>query len=168
MTKNAFVSAIMFVIVIFLQVVCNRICLFNIAVPFVFLYFILRLPLTLSVNWVMTMSFIIGLVVDVFSNTYGMYAMSSTIVGALRKPICTLFYPREDEMSIPIPSISTLGVSTYLKYMFTLVLIFCVVIYVIQLFTFYNFGLTLMRIIGSSLLTAVILFGFDSIVTTKS
>lgn len=168
MTKNAFLSAMMFLVVVFLQVVCNRICLFNIAVPFVFIYFILRLPLSLSVNWVMTLSFLIGLVVDIFSNTYGMYAMSSTIIGGLRKPIFTLFYPREDEMSIPIPSISTLGVSTYLKYMFTLVLIFCVVIYVIQLFTFYNFGLTLMRIIGSSLLTAVILFGFDSIVTTKS
>ena len=168
MTKYAFLSAMMFLVVIFLQVVCNRICLFNIAVPFVFIYFILRLPLSLSVNWVMTLSFLIGLVVDIFSNTYGMYAMSSTIIGGLRKPIFTLFYPREDEMSIPIPSISTLGVSTYLKYMFTLVLIFCVVIYVIQLFTFYNFGLTLMRIIGSSLLTAVILFGFDSIVTTKS
>ncbi|MBE6309785.1 MAG: rod shape-determining protein MreD [Bacteroidales bacterium] len=168
MTKYAFLSAMMFLVVIFLQVVCNRICLFNIAVPFVFIYFILRLPLSLSVNWVMTLSFLIGLVVDIFSNTYGMYAMSSTIIGGLRKPIFTLFYPREDEMSIPIPSISTLGVSTYLKYMFTLVLIFCVVIYVIQLFTFYNFSLTLMRIIGSSLLTAVILFGFDSIVTTKS
>ncbi|MBQ4917573.1 MAG: rod shape-determining protein MreD [Muribaculaceae bacterium] len=168
MTKNAIVSAVMFLLMVFLQVVCNRICLFNIAVPFVFVYFILRLPMSLSVNWVMTLSFLIGLVVDIFSNTYGMYAMSSTIIGALRKPIFTLFYPREDEMSNPIPSINTLGVSTYIKYMFTLVLLLCVVIYFIQLFTFYNIGLTIMRIIGSSLLTAVILFGFDSIATTKS
>ena len=168
MTKNAIVSAVMFLLMVFLQVVCNRICLFNIAVPFVFVYFILRLPMSLSVNWVMTLSFLIGLVVDIFSNTYGMYAMSSTIIGALRKPIFTLFYPREDEMSNPIPSINTLGVSTYIKYMFTLVLLLCVVIYFIQLFTFYNIGHTIMRIIGSSLLTAVILFGFDSIATTKS
>ena len=168
MTKNAIVSAVMFLLMVFLQVVCNRICLFNIAVPFVFVYFILRLPMSLSVNWVMTLSFLIGLVVDIFSNTYGMYAMSSTIIGALRKPIFTLFYPREDEMSNPISSINTLGVSTYIKYMFTLVLLLCVVIYFIQLFTFYNIGLTIMRIIGSSLLTAVILFGFDSIATTKS
>lgn len=168
MTKNAIVSAVMFLLMVFLQVVCNRICLFNIAVPFVFVYFILRLPMSLSVNWVMTLSFLIGLVVDIFSNTYGMYAMSSTIIGALRKTIFTLFYPREDEMSNPIPSINTLGVSTYIKYMFTLVLLLCVVIYFIQLFTFYNIGLTIMRIIGSSSLTAVILFGFDSIATTKS
>lgn len=168
MTKNAIVSAVMFLLMVFLQVVCNRICLFNIAVPFVFVYFILRLPMSLSVNWVMTLSFLIGLVVDIFSNTYGMYAMSSTIIVALRKTIFTLFYPREDEMSNPIPSINTLGVSTYIKYMFTLVLLLCVVIYFIQLFTFYNIGLTIMRIIGSSLLTAVILFGFDSIATTKS
>ena len=168
MTKNALISTLVFLLMIFLQVVCNRICLFNIAVPFVFIYFILRLPLSLSVNWVMTLSFIIGLVIDMFSNTYGMYAMSSTIIGALRKPIFTLFYPREDEMSNPIPSINTLGVGTYVKYMFSLVLLFCIIIYVIQLFTFYNWGLTFLRIIGSSLLTAVIIFGFDSIATTKS
>ena len=168
MTKNALISTLVFLLMIFLQVVCNRICLFNIAVPFVFIYFILRLPLSLSVNWVMALSFIIGLVIDMFSNTYGMYAMSSTIIGALRKPIFTLFYPREDEMSNPIPSINTLGVGTYVKYMFSLVLLFCIIIYVIQLFTFYNWGLTFLRIIGSSLLTAVIIFGFDSIATTKS
>lgn len=168
MTKNALVSIAVFLLMVFLQVVCNRICLFNIAVPFVFIYFILRLPLSLSANWVMTLSFLIGLVVDIFSNTHGMNALACTIIGSLRRPVFTLFYPREDEMTIPIPSIRTLGVSNYIKYMFTLTLIFCTCIYLIQLFTFYNFGLTALRILSSTILTSVILFGFDSIVTTKS
>lgn len=167
MTKNALISILLFVVMVFLQIICNRICLFNIAVPFVFIYFILRLPLTLSVNWVLTLSFLIGLVVDIFSNTQGMFAMACTIIGGLRKPVFGLFYPREDEMSIPIPSIRTLGVGNYIKYMFTLTVLFCVCIYVIQLFAFNNLILMSLRIVGSSVLTAVILFGFDSIATTK-
>lgn len=167
MTKNALVSLLLFLLMVLLQIICNRICLFNIAVPFVFIYFILRLPLTLSVNWVMTLSFLIGLVVDIFSNTQGMFAMSCVILGALRKIVFGLFYPREDEMTIPIPSIRTLGIGNYIKYMFTLTVIFCTCIYVIQLFTFNNFLLTFFRIIGSSILTAIILFGFDSIATTR-
>ena len=168
MTKNAFVSLLLFLLMVFLQIICNRICLFNIAVPFVFIYFILKLPLTLSVNWVMTLSFLIGLVVDIFSNTHGMFTMSSVILAIIRKPVFSLFYPREDEMTIPIPSIRTLGVSNYIKYMYTLSLLFCVCIYVIQLFTFNNIILSLLRILGSSTLTAIILFGFDSIANTRS
>lgn len=167
MTKNALISLLLFILMVFLQIICNRICLFNVAVPFVFIYFIIRLPLTLSVNWVMTLSFVLGLVVDIFSNTHGMFSMSCVILGALRKPVFSLYYPREDEMTVPIPSIRTLGIGNYTKYMFTLTLLFCNCIYLIQLFTFSNFLLTLLRIVGSSILTAIVLFGFDSIATTK-
>ncbi len=167
MTKNALISLLLFILMVFLQIICNRICLFNVAVPFVFIYFIIRLPLTLSINWVMTLSFLIGLVVDIFSNTHGMFSMSCVILGVLRKPVFSLFYPREDEMTIPIPSIRTLGIGNYIKYMFTLTILFCICIYLIQLFTFSNFLLTILRIIGSSILTAIILFGFDSIATTR-
>lgn len=167
MNKNLITSVILFIIMVFLQIICNRICLFNIAVPFVFIYFILRLPMTLSANWVMSFSFLIGFVIDIFSNTYGMNAFACTILGALRKTVFTLFYPREDEMLNPVPSIRTLGIANYVKYLSTLTLIFCSIIYLVQMFTFYNFGLTFLRIIGSTILTSIILFGFDSLVTTN-
>ena len=115
----------------------------------------------------MTLSFLIGFVVDIFSNTLGMFSMSCVILAVFRKPIFSLFYPREDELTIPIPSIRTLGVGNYIKYMFTLTVLFCTCIYIIQLFTFSNIMLTLLRIIGSSILSAIILFGFDSIANTR-
>lgn len=152
---------------VLLQVICNRICLFNIAVPFIFIYFILRLPMNLSVNWVMTLSFLIGLTVDIFSNTTGMNALACTIMGAMRRPVFSIFFPREDEMSNPIPSIRTLGIGNYIKYALTLTVIYCTLIYVIQMFTFTNFLLTFYRIVGSSILTALILIGFDCLATTN-
>ena len=96
-----------------------------------------------------------------------MNAFACTILGALRKTVFTLFYPREDEMLNPVPSIRTLGIANYVKYLSTLTLIFCSIIYLVQMFTFYNFGLTFLRIIGSTILTSIILFGFDSLVTTN-
>ena len=167
MNKNIIISVFLFVIMVFLQIICNRICLFNIAVPFVYIYFILRLPMTLSVNWVMLLSFLIGFSVDIFSNTLGINALSCTLIGAIRKPVFSLFFPRENEMSNPIPSIHTLGIGNYIKYLFSLTTLFCIFIYLIQLFTFNNFILTFFRIIGSSILTAIILFGFDSLATTN-
>lgn len=167
MTKNTITLTFLFLLMVLVQIICNRICLFNIAVPFVFIYFILRLPITLSVNWVLTLSFLLGLCVDIFSNTYGMNAMACTIVAILRKPILGLFCSREDEMSNPIPSIRTLGIRNYTNYMFTFTLLFCICIYIIQMFTFNNILLMFFRILGSSILTSVILFGFDSIATTR-
>ncbi len=167
MTRNIFIFILLFIAMVFLQIICNRICLFNIAVPFVFIYFIMRLPMNMPINWVLTLSFLIGLVVDIFSNTQGMSSMACTLMGAVRKPVFSLYFPREDEMSDPIPSINTLGIGNYIKYMMTLTVLYCTCIYIIQMFTFYNFILTLFRIVGSSLLSSIIILGFDCIATTN-
>ena len=168
MIRNIITTVLLFVLLVLMQVVCNRICLFNVAVPFVFIYFIIRLPMSMSINWVLTLSFLIGLIVDIFSNTAGMNAMACTILAVIRKPILTLFCPREDEMAETTLSIRTLGVGNYVKYMSLLTLVFCICIYLIQMFTFYNIALTILRILGSTLLTAIVIFGIDCIATTKS
>ncbi len=167
MTKTIIHFVLLFLAMVFVQLICNRICLFNVAVPLVFIYFIIRLPLSLSTNWVITLSFLLGLTIDIFSNTLGISALACTLIGALRKPTISLFFPREDEMSNPIPSIRTLGAGNYLKYMIALTFIYCTLIFLIQAFTFYDFKLTVLRILGSTLLTSVILFGFDSLATTR-
>lgn len=59
MTKTIIQFSILFIVLVLLQaMVFNNICLFNVAVPFVFIYFIVYLPLTLSTNWVLTLAFL--------------------------------------------------------------------------------------------------------------
>ena len=74
-------------------IVFNNLCLFNIAIPLVFIYFIIKLPVTLGVNWVMTLSFLLGLTVDIFSNTQGMNALACTILGAMRAALLRAVLP---------------------------------------------------------------------------
>lgn len=167
MSKTIIHFILLFIALIFIQIICNRICLFNIAVPFVFIYFIFRLPLTLSVNWVLTFSFFLGLIIDIFSNTQGMSALACTIIGGLRKPVFTIYFPREEDMPNPIPSIRTLGIANYIKYLTTLTFIYCTLIFLIQSFTFNDLGLTVLRIIGSTILSSIVLFGFDILATTN-
>ena len=67
----------LFIVVVFLQVtIGNNIHLLGVAIPFLYIYFIIRLPLSLSVNWTLTLAFILGLVIDIFSNTPGMNALA--------------------------------------------------------------------------------------------
>jgi hypothetical protein len=149
-------------------VVFNNVCLFNVAMPFVFIYVLLRLPVTLAVNWLLTISFFMGLVIDIFADTYGMNALACTLLAMGRRPILRLYVPREDDMSVTEPSIHSLGMAVYAKYMFTMTLYYCTCIFVIEAFTFFNPLQLLLRIIASTLLSGLIMLGIDSLISKRS
>jgi rod shape-determining protein MreD len=167
MTKTVIQFIVLFLAMLVLQLVCNKIVLFNIAMPVVFIYLILRLPVNLHGGWVLTIAFFSGLIIDIFNNTPGMNALACTIMAALRRPVFNLFVSRENDMNIPIPSVDSMGVSDYFKYMATLVTIYCTLIFLIQAFSLHNFALTVARIVGSSILSVIIIFGLDTLVSTR-
>ena len=57
MTKTVIQFIVLFVTLILLQLVCNKIVLWGIAMPVVFIYLILRLPVNLHDGWVLTIAF---------------------------------------------------------------------------------------------------------------
>ena len=81
MAKTFLSFLLLFVVLVLAQVtIFNHIWLFGMAMPLVFIYFIISLPVTTPVNWTLTLGFLIGLSVDVFSNTAGLNALSCTIL----------------------------------------------------------------------------------------
>lgn len=167
MSKSVLQFVMLFVGMLLAQVICNRICLFGVAVPMVFIYFIIRLPMNMSVNWVVCLSFLLGLCVDIFGDTQGMNALAATMLAMSRKWVFSLYFPREDDLGNPIPSIRSLGIAVYAKYMVTAVLLYCTVVFLIQAFALKHFEITLLRIVSSTILTFLVLLGFDSIATTR-
>lgn len=169
MNKTELQFTILGIILVLTQVtVFNHICLFGVAVPLVFIYLIVRLPITLSLNIVLTIAFFLGLIIDIFSDTYGMNTIACTVMAMLRKPILSLYVPREEDLSRPEPSMFSLGTVTYLKYLLTLTLLYCTLIFTIEAFTFFNPLRLVMRIVFSTLLSMAIMVGIDSFMTPKS
>lgn len=166
MTKTILQFLLLFIVLILLQaIVFNNICLFGVAVPFVFIYFIVHLPITLSSNWLLTLSFLTGLTIDIFANTQGMNALACTIVAMSRHSILHWYFPREDELTIPEPSIRSLGFEYFAKYLFTFVLLYCTIIFLIESFSLFNIVRLALRIICSTFLTFLILLGVDSMLS---
>ena len=157
-----------FILVLAQVIVFNHICLFNVAVPLVFIYLLVRLPITLSVNWMLTIGFFLGLIVDIFSDTYGMNTLACTIEARMRKPILRLYVPREEDLTRPEPSMYSLGTATYLKYLLTLTLLYCSLIFLIEAFTFFNPVRLLLRIVFSTILSMALMIGIDSFMTPQS
>ena len=164
MVKTALQFVILYVLMVLAQVIVfNHICLFGYAVPLVFIYLIIKLPMTMSINWVLTVSFLLGLTIDIFSDTQGMNSLACTLLGVLRRPVLRLYFPREEEMSMPMPSFRSLGVAVYLKYVFSISLIYCALFFMIESFSLFNPMRLLLKIASSALLTFIIIIAIDSL-----
>lgn len=169
MSKTTLQFLLLGLILVLAQVIVfNHICLFNVAVPMVFIYLIFRLPITLSLNWTLTVSFFLGLIVDIFSDTYGMNAVACTVVAMLKRPVLRLYVPREEDLTRPEPSMLSLGVAVYMKYLLTMTVIYCTLIFIIEAFTFFNPLQLVLRIVFSTILSMIIMLGIDSLMTSRS
>ncbi len=168
MAKEIIKFALMFVALTLCQVVVfNHICLFGVAIPLVFIYFIVKLPVTLGISWVMTLSFLIGLTVDVMSNTQGMNALACTLLAVTRLPVLHLYMPRQDAISNPEPSMRTLGAAIFMKYALTLSAVYCTLFFSIEAFAFFTPMRRLLKIVSSTLLTFIVIMAIDGFTTSR-
>lgn len=78
-------NIIRFVVFIFLQVIIfNNINLFGYINPYPYLLFILLFPVNGNKNTLLISSFLLGIIIDMFSNTSGVHAMASIILAFIR------------------------------------------------------------------------------------
>lgn len=164
MTRTALQYILMFILMVLLQaVIFNHIAIFNVACAFVFIYFIIRMPLSFHPILALTLSFFLGLSVDIFSDTAGMNSLASTLLCTCRWPAFAICVQRDDEQELPEPTIRGLGWGAFIKYALTLTVIYSALICVIQAFSFADYKLLLLRIAASALLTFLIILGFASL-----
>lgn len=164
MNKTTITLIALFLVLVPAQaVIFNNLILFNVAIPMVFIYLIISLPVTLSTNWSVTIGFVTGAAVDIFSDTPGMNALACTNLAFMRKPIYHLYMSMDDDLTGLRPSIATMGSASYFKYMLTMVMVYCTMLFVIEAFQFFNFRLLVMRTIFSTAFTFIIIYAIDSL-----
>ncbi len=169
MSKTTFHFIVLGLILVLAQVIVfNHIRLFTVAVPFVFIYLIIRLPLSMPTYQTLTVGFFLGLLIDIFADTPGLNAMACTVLAMCRRGVLRLCFNREEDLTDQEPAMRTLGTGPYLKYMVTMVLIYSTVIFLLESFTFFRPWHLLLSIASSTLLTAVLLLGVDSILSKRS
>lgn len=97
-----------------------------------------------------------------------MNALSCTILAMLRRPILRLYVPREEDLTRPEPSLESLGTAVYLKYLLTMTLLYCSLIFLIESFTFFNPLQLALRVVSSTVLSMLLMLGVDSLMTPRS
>lgn len=152
-----------FAILILLQVlVFNQISIFGFATPFLYIYFLLKLPIGRNVFYVIIMGFLMGFVIDIFLNTPGINAAATTLIAVLRRPLLRLFFTREEFENF-IPGIySALG--PFVRFAVVMVMIHQTAIFGLEALSIFNLNILLLRLLSSVVLTLILLFALDSFV----
>lgn len=146
---------------ILLQVlVLNNVHIAGYATPFLYIYLLLKLPSSTSRNELLLWGFSMGLVIDIFSNTPGMNAAAGVFIAFLRPLFLRLFSPRDSSDEI-IPSIKTIGVFSFTKYVVTCVLFHHVFLLLVESFSLFDINNLLIRIGSSVVLTVLCIMGIE-------
>lgn len=142
-----------FVVLLLFQVlVLNYINLGYYLNPFVYIMALLLLPMQIP-HWVLMLTALLtGLLVDVFANTLGVHAGSAVLIAFLRPYIVALLTPKSGYEGDERPNIADMGWQWFLFYSGILTLVFHLSYFMLEVFSFSNIHITLMKTLFSSLL----------------
>jgi rod shape-determining protein MreD len=138
----------------------NKIYLFGLATPFIYVYFILVLDKEVDRNALMLQAFALGLMVDVFCNTPGVNAGASVLLAFTRARLLRMFMPREEYENFE-PGIRTMGVWPFLRYAFVAVLLHHSALFMLEAFSLAHIGHLLLRVLCSTLLTVMLVMSIE-------
>ena len=134
-----------FVVLVLVQVlILNNIHFLRVATPFLYLYFILKMPVGSSRTNVVFFSFLIGLTIDVFSNTPGMHAFACTLAGFIRHSLIQLL-------------MGTFGYGGFFRYTLLFVVIHHVALFLIESLTLFDPLFLAIRIAASVVTTTLLI-----------
>ncbi len=148
-------------LVLFQVLLLNHIQIAGVINPFLYIYFIIALPIhTNRISLIFT-GFFLGLVVDALSNTWGIHAMGTTLIAFLRPYIFRIVVTQE-ELDKVMPRFRTMGIN-YVKYIIFMVLIHHLSLFLLEAFSFKYFGIILLKTLVSSALTILLIFTLEKV-----
>jgi rod shape-determining protein MreD len=143
--------ALIFILLILLQILLlNNIQFSGYVNPYVYMMFILLLPVEIS-SWILLLlSFATGLIMDFFSGSPGMHTSATVLAGFVRPYVLRVISPRDGYEPGSDPSMLIYGFRWFLSYTLLMVLIHHTTLFYLEVFRFADFFRTMLRVILST------------------
>jgi hypothetical protein len=142
---------------IFILLILSQILIFNniqfsgFVNPYVYLLFILLLPMEIPSWLLLLLSFALGLLIDFFSGSPGVHTSATVLAGFVRPYILRIVSPRDGYESGSNPSMFNYGFRWFASYALLMVLIHHIILFYFEVFRFADFFRTLLRVILSTI-----------------
>ncbi|MCQ2222543.1 MAG: rod shape-determining protein MreD [Bacteroidaceae bacterium] len=115
----------------------NHIHFFGYGTPLVYVALLLYMPSSWGRIASLVWGFVLGFLVDVFSNTPGMSAGSMTVAAFFQPLLLKAFLPK-DALEDMTPNYHTMGVWNHLRYLTLILILHHITYFLLQSFSFYN------------------------------
>ena len=149
MNKTALHIIRFIALVLFQVLVVNHVRLGGYVHPYVYLVFIMLLPLNIQKWQLLVLGFFLGLSIDLFTGTLGLHAGATTLMAFCRPAILRLVSGHQKLENVVEPNLSQLGGVWFLRYTLCMVLVHHFSLFFLESFSFHLFGQVLLRILLS-------------------
>jgi rod shape-determining protein MreD len=145
-------------LLLFQVLILNNIQLNGYINPYFYIYFILLLPFE-TPRWLLLLSaFLLGISLDVFTNTIGLNASACVLMAFVRPFVISSISTGTEFMIGHSPSLKNQGLKWFAYYSVILVLVHHFSLFYLEIFRFKEFFQTLIRVLLSSLFTLLLVF----------
>ena len=133
----------------------SRLVLFELGWCFFYLGFLLFLPIGTSIVLQLVLGFAMGLLMDIFYDTGGVHAAAAVLLCYLRPWVLRLLTPRDGYEASDSVNVHQMGGQWFVVYTVLLVGLHHLTFFLLELGSFRAFGLTLVKVVVSTLFTGL-------------
>jgi hypothetical protein len=166
MNRGTLLHSLYFVLYLLAQVMLFRqLVLFNTAFCFMYVAFILLLPIEANPMLLMVVGFLLGFGIDIFYDSLGLHALSLVLVAYLRNYWLATITPQGGYDAGQGPTLAVNGVQWFMVYTIPLVFVHHAVLFFAEAGGFDIFWYTMSKVITSLLftMTVILLFQYFSL-----
>ncbi len=153
-------NIVRFIVLMLFQItVFNNVYLGGYINPFLYILFIIMLPTRMNKSYIITLSFLAGLCIDIFSNTLGFHAFCATLAGFSRIIFADKIITGNGDTEIDTPSIKSVSFYNFFVYSIIVTLVYNFSYYVLDFFTFQDLLQIIVHTILNSIITWLLIIG---------
>ncbi|PVY44057.1 hypothetical protein [Pontibacter virosus] len=149
---------VQFVVFVALQILLmDNLVLFGTGFSFIYIAFLLFLPIEMNRVLLLFLGFTAGFAVDIFYDTMGIHAAASVLLAYLRPMILNLLTPRDGYDTNDSVNIHIMGWRWFLAYALTLILAHHTAVFLLEIFSLEGLSAAVPKILLSVLFTGVVM-----------
>lgn len=157
-----------FIVLLLVQtLILDQICVSVYVNAFVYILFIMMLPIETNKYLVLLLGLLMGLCVDLFGSTLGLHASAGLLVAFVRSFALDLYSPHDGYESNTQLNVRNYGYYWFFRYAITLILIHHIWIFFLESFSFANILFTLAKVGVSSLTSLAVIMLFHLLLMSR-
>lgn len=168
MNRAGIFSVVYFFLYVIAQVLLFKsLVLFNTSFCFLYVAFILLLPVETNNLLLMIVAFLMGFIVDIFYDSLGLHALALVTVAYLRNYWLNAITPQGGYDDGNSPALAANGLQWFLVYTMPLIFVHLCVIFFVEAGGFGLFWFTMLKIVSSLMFTTIVMLLLQFMATPR-